>query len=124
MVCSHCSHSWNVWHGKQPDPLNYRKQAQRKHLTEDQVRLVLTERSLTQAELAKRIGRSRSTVQRIQSGKLHADIAVDLPRFNRKTELSCLSCLHHQGGRCKMDVPDFLTEGKSFALDCEFFSAT
>lgn len=122
MICANCSHPWTIWQGARPDPSAYRKKPARRKITEEQVRMILNARGTSQLELAKKIGKSRSTIQRILSGGMYADVAPELPRIKLKTALTCLKCRHHQRKTCLMNVPDFLEEGITFAIDCDFFA--
>lgn len=120
-ICRHCSHMWSAWEGEIPNPRVYSKRKIPSTLTEQQIRMVLTDRTMTQVELGRRINKSRSTVQRIQSGQLYANVAPELPRLHRRSTLSCASCCHCTGRSCRMGVPDFIDEGKSFASDCDLY---
>lgn len=121
-LCKSCGHRWSIWSGQQPD--QYSHPGCIKHgntLTEEQIREILTDRNVSHIAMARRLGKSRSAVQRVRAGTMYRQIAPELPRWTRSSRMSCTNCCHHNGSRCMMSIPEYETDGPSFAMECAVF---
>jgi transposase-like protein len=125
--CNDCQAKWIAWRGEKPDPNTYRKKANRNQFTEEQIRLILAERSVSQQALGRRLGKSRTAIGKIRRGELHADVAPDLPRWKRtvpdraRSNKSCIDCHYCVNRVCKMAIPEFEEEGPTFAAECLWY---
>ena len=92
-------------------------------LTENDVRLILTSPE-SLASLASQFGKSKQAISQVLLGITHQGLAPDLPR--RAPARSCHSCRSWRFAPdpCFEGIPDAVTEGPSFARDCEFYQAT
>ena len=77
------------------------------------------------AELGREYGCSREMMRQICQGLIYRDLlpAGFVPASNRR---KCWHCTewqgrHHEIHPCAVGMPDVLTEGESFAADCEFY---
>ena len=91
--------------------------------TEDEVRLILPSPE-SRASLASQFGKSKQTISHVRLGITHQGLAPDLPR--RAPARSCHSCRSWRFAPdpCFEGIPDAVTEGPTFARDCEFYQAT
>lgn len=88
-----------------------------RRVTEAEVRRIL-QASGSATEIARRMGRSHPTVLAILVGRLHADVAPELPR---RVSRSCLQCRHWLDRSCGLGFPDPEDEGPQFASDCSSY---
>jgi len=70
-------------------------------------------------EIAKWAGISRSGVAQIRTGLTYAHVRPDIPRRTNKT---CLKCLHWHNRACSLDFPDPKEEGPRFASLCSSYT--
>jgi DNA-binding XRE family transcriptional regulator len=90
-------------------------------LDEPTIRRILTSEA-SHGVLARELGVNRTTISQIRLGKIHANVATDLPRW--RPSLSCSMCIHWDttNKACSLDLPDPAIEGLRFARDCACFS--
>lgn len=103
----------------------------RRYLSSDAVRNVLL--SIGRESInatARRLGCSRQAISLIQTGQTHTKLFPDIPRrpklaAKRPRARSCLHCTSWvgHGQPCRSDVPDCLSEGVAFAVDCDLYSS-
>lgn len=135
--CRRCKHRWTTWTGDRPQqgqaPGAKRGPAAPclPPLTEDQVRLILTQVDLSDTAMAKQLGRTRESVRQVRVGMTFIDSCPELPRRKVTTEaeapaamtVSCLSCRNWRGERgCGFELPDPVEEGIGFAIDCILYA--
>lgn len=125
--CQSCGHRWTHHDGPKPKTgaqpgSNYFKKGQAP-LTEDQVRMILERRDLTNKALADQLGRSSEAIRQVRIGKTYRDVLPDMPRMIplRSGGVTCYTCEHWRGD-CTMGFPDPLEEGPGFARDCDFYA--
>ncbi|MEB3169082.1 MAG: hypothetical protein VKK97_10175 [Synechococcaceae cyanobacterium] len=90
-------------------------------LTEEQVIEILTSPA-SHRTLGDRFGLHRSAISLIRLGKLHAKVAMHIPRWG--TEHRCEHCIHWQPERfepCDLGHRDPIDEGTHFARECATF---
>lgn len=91
-------------------------------LTAHEIKQILTSQGSIRS-IAKQIGRPHATVSNVLHGRTHIHVHPELPRRIRNTGLTCLNCLQWAGRRCKLDFPDPIEEGPSFAAECNSYKA-
>ena len=118
--CAECRYRWSEWNTEAPPA------AAPQALDEAAIRDILTS-NLTHAVIADRYGRSASTIGQIRRGEMHANVAPELPRWDRKgargLKRLCSNCIYWTDARCDLGFPDPLQEGLRFAQDCSTFTA-
>lgn len=118
--CAECRYRWTVWNGEAPPPA-----APAAAIDEAAVRDILTSTG-THAEVADRYRVSASTIGQVRRGELHASIAPELQRWDRKGARGlrqvCTNCQYWSDARCDLGFPDPLEEGPSFARDCSTYA--
>lgn len=131
--CMECGHRWTEWDGARPprriDGVTRRLTTNRKRLwlSEDQVRMVLTQPEVNNQQMAKLLDCSGETVRQIRCGMLYRNVLPHLirPKEQRPRLLSdgprCDRCKHWTGERCGWGFPDPGVEGWGFAADCELY---
>lgn len=94
-------------------------------MDEAAIRDILTS-SESHTVIANRYGRSASTISQIRRGKMHANVAQELPRWDlsgrRGIRRICSNCQYWTDGRCDLGFPDPKEEGMWFARDCSMFT--
>ena len=130
-MCQQCNYRSTIWDGERPPPgwvpsYSRRKGSTKPRLTIEEVRLVLTSH-LSSRKLSSQIGRSRGAINDVRRGRRRANVLPELPRLlaaqHKALVLSCHKCANWRRGHCAMDIPDPITEGPSFARDCDHFSS-
>lgn len=105
-------------------------------LTDEQVRLILTEKHRTASYFSDFC--SANTVRRIRMGAIYTDVAPELPRGLenfRKGRPICSECVHHQlrsmADRskhvrtvvtCSLGMPECRSTGGLCATECAYFT--
>jgi hypothetical protein len=123
-LCHACDHRWNVWEGMPPGP-DYRRKSypERRPLTEEQVRVILLDRTTPHLEMGRRLDppKSYSTIKRVRYGSLCAHLAPEIPRWNVANVRTCRDCINWRGG-CVLGIPEPVEEGVGFAVECALFA--
>jgi hypothetical protein len=88
-------------------------------IPESTIREILTSTE-SHGVLARRHSIHRSAVSSIRLGKIHRQVAPELPRW--QPEHVCGHCIHWEGECCGLDFPDPLVEGQRFAASCSVFT--
>lgn len=95
-------------------------------LTEEQVRLVLTTRDMTNPQIAELVGVSKDAIQKIRAGHTYAEMLPELERpnkgFPRSTGPRCTSCVHYFRGNCTLGFPEVRERGMYAASQCAAFT--
>ena len=120
-TCSACEHRWTITNGPAP---SCKPIANRPPLTEEAIQDILTSDE-SAIRLSVRHNCSPSAISLIRTGKLHADVLPDLPRYSRKgaAGVSCRNCLHWSPG-CDLGHKDPDEEGPGFAALCNNYNPT
>lgn len=117
--CLDCGERWTTLG---PDRKKARKRRpdgpKPKKLTREQVRRALTDQQTSDVKLAAELGVSRQAIQQVRCGKSWASA---FPKLRRRPWRDCTECQHWSRDRCGLGFPDPLTEGTSFAADCDLY---
>ena len=117
--CSACRYRWSEWNGEAPPA------AAPQALDEAAIRDILASNE-AHTIVADRYGRSASSIGMIRRGEIHANIAPELPRWERKGKRGirrmCTNCAYWTDARCDLGFPDPKEEGLWFARDCSMYT--
>jgi len=99
---------------------------QRKHLTQQQVRFILTEDG-SASHKARQLGVSPQCVSQVLLGQIHKDDFPEIPRrvssykprSSSAASKSCRTCTHWWAGSCDLSIPEAGSAG--FASECSYF---
>ena len=120
LECCDCGHRWTHHEGEPPGHRGGLRPGQPhtwRRVSEAEVRAILRA-SGSATEIARRVGRSHPTVLGILTGRLHADVAPELPR---RISRSCLQCKHWLERSCGLGFPDPEDEGPGFGAECSSY---
>jgi hypothetical protein len=117
--CGSCNFAW-VLNVADYKPLDRKKPVK---LTAEQVKIMLTDFSLTQAQAAERFGCNRDLVAKVRRGRSYAGVHPEIPRWpaDKSAALFCNTCIHWCGAKCGMDFPEPKVTGMSFANECAVY---
>ena len=113
-----CLHRWTDYIGERPI---HSRQANptKPRLSDEQVRIILTRRDLTQRHLGKQYNRSAQAIGAVRLGRAYADVLPEIPRWTAvDTAATCLKCSRWTDKRCRLGFPDPEIEGPRFAREC------
>lgn len=112
--CTSCEYRWTECGGGKPSG----------HIRKEPPPLELIEAALTGADndsaLARRFKVARSTIYKIRTGQMYADVLPDLPRTDQLA-VTCEQCQHWQQERCDLGFPDPLEMGVRFGRLCNLY---
>jgi hypothetical protein len=90
-------------------------------LNADQVFMVLTRHDLTMKQRAAMVEVSTSTIQKICTGAAYSHLFPEIKRLkNRRPVIGprCDACVHNNGTKCTLSLPERKDQGSRAAVDC------
>ena len=108
-----CGYRWTVYFSHEEEAALQRLAHQERKLDEASVRKILTSEE-NDGKLSKAYGVTRALIRRIRTGKVYADVALELPRRQPQVHVlrTCMNCALFTGNDdkpCSLCLPEATT---------------